>query len=144
MGVAIVGKSIAAAECQPVGDMNTTPLIDVMLVLLIMFIVTIPVMTHAIKLDLPHSPPAERQVPPEVLDLEIDFDGTVSWNGSVVPSLQTLEQYFRSESHKNPQPEIHVRADRRAKYGVVASVLASAQRSHMKKIGFVNTAEFRD
>ena len=87
MGVAIVGKSIAAAECQPVGDMNTTPLIDVMLVLLIMFIVTIPVMTHVIKLDLPHSPPAERQVPPEVLDLEIDFDGTVSWNGSVVPSL---------------------------------------------------------
>lgn len=126
-------------------DINTTPLIDVMLVLLIMFIITIPIMTHAVKLDMPqaNNPPPQDQRP-EVIDLEVDFDGTVVWNGTVVPSVQTLEQYFRSESSKEPQPEIHLRPDRRAKYGTVAAVLAAAQRNRMKKIGFVNTSEFQD
>ena len=126
-------------------DINTTPLIDVMLVLLIMFIITIPVMTHAVKLDMPQAtnpPPPDQR--PEVIDLEVDFDGTVVWNGTVVPSVQTLEQYFRIESSKEPQPEIHLRPDRRSKYGSVAVVLAAAQRNHMKKIGFVNTSEFRE
>jgi biopolymer transport protein ExbD len=126
-------------------DINTTPLIDVMLVLLIMFIITIPIMTHAVKLDMPQAnnpPPPDAR--PEVIDLEVDFDGTVVWNGTVVPSVQTLEQYFRSESGKEPQPEIHLRPDRRAKYATVAAVLAAAQRNRMKKIGFVNTSEFRD
>jgi biopolymer transport protein ExbD len=130
----------------PLCDMNTTPLIDVMLVLLIMFIITIPIMTHAVKLDMPQPNPNQQRppVPPEVIDLEVDFDGTVVWNGTVVPSVQTLESYLRSESSKEPQPEIHLRPDRRAKYGSVAVVLAAAQRNHMKKIGFVNTSEFRD
>ena len=130
----------------PLCDMNTTPLIDVMLVLLIMFIITIPIMTHAVKLDMPQPNPNQQRppVPPEVIDLEVDFDGTVVWNGTVVPSVQTLESYLRSESGKEPQPEIHLRPDRRAKYGSVAIVLAAAQRNHMKKIGFVNTSEFRD
>jgi biopolymer transport protein ExbD len=129
---------------RPVADMNTTPLIDVMLVLLIMFIVTIPVMTHAIKLDLPvndHRPIVQQR--PEVIDLEIDFDGTVVWNGTVVPR-GALDAYFRHEAGSSEQPEIHIRADRRAKYGVVAQVLASAQRNRMQTIGFVNTAEFAD
>ena len=138
-----VGSS--SGESAPMCEMNTTPLIDVMLVLLIMFIITIPVMTHAVKLDMPqaNNPPPQDQRP-EVIDLEVDFDGTVVWNGSVVPSVQTLEQYFRQESSKSPQPEIHLRPDRRAKYGNVALVLAAAQRNRMKKIGFVNTSEFRD
>ena len=126
-------------------DINTTPLIDVMLVLLIMFIITIPIMTHAVKLDMPmpnNAPPPT--VRPEVIDLEVDFDGAVVWNGTVVSNLSTLENYLRSESGKDPQPEIHLRPDRRAKYGQVAVVLAAAQRNHMKKIGFVNTSEFRD
>jgi biopolymer transport protein ExbD len=132
-------------ENAPMVEMNMTPLIDVMLVLLIMFIITIPVMTHAVKLDMPqaNNPPPQDQRP-EVIDLEVDFDGTVVWNGSVVPSIQTLEQYFSQESTKEPQPEIHLRPDRRAKYGTVALVLAAAQRNRMKKIGFVNTSEFRD
>jgi biopolymer transport protein ExbD len=83
-------------------------------------------------------------VRPDVIDLEVDFDGTVVWNGTVVPSLSTLETYLRSESGKDPQPEIHMRPDRRAKYGDVAVVLAAAQRNRMQKIGFVNTSEFRD
>ena len=125
-------------------DINTTPLIDVMLVLLIMFIITIPVMTHAVKLDMPRptdAPPPP--VRPEVIDIEIDFDGTVLWNGTPV-TVDALEGYFRTESQKDPQPELHLRPDKRSRYDVVARVLASAQRNRMKKIGFVNVAEFRD
>jgi biopolymer transport protein ExbD len=136
----------SSAEGEAMCDINTTPLIDVMLVLLIMFIITIPIMTHAVKLDMPqvNAPPPPEQVRPEVIDLEIDFDGTIVYNGTVVPSIETLEQYFRSEANKDPQPEIHLRPDRRAKYGAVAVVMAAAQRNRMQKIGFVNTSEFKD
>jgi biopolymer transport protein ExbD len=127
-------------------DINTTPLIDVMLVLLVTLIITLPVMTHAVKLDMPNAnnppPPPDQQ--PEVIDLEIDFDGTVVWNGTPVTGIAQLEGYFNAERDKVPQPEIHLRPDRRAKYDIVAKVLAAAQRNHMKKIGFVNVAEFRD
>jgi biopolymer transport protein ExbD len=126
-------------------DINTTPLIDVMLVLLVTLIVSLPIMTHAVKLDMPQTnnpPPPDAR--PEVIDLEIDFDGTVVWNGTVVASVQQLESYFHTEAVKQPQPEIHLRPDRRARYDNVARVLAAAQRNRMKKIGFVNTSDFRD
>lgn len=123
---------------------NTTPLIDVMLVLLVTLIISLPVMTHAIKLDLPQIPPAAVKPPAEVINLDIDFDGTVVWNGTPVASWQQLEGYFRTEARRDPQPEIHLRPDRGAKYDVVARVLASAQHNRVKKIGFVNTAEFND
>jgi biopolymer transport protein ExbD len=90
------------------------------------------------------NPPPPPPRPPEVIDLEIDFDGTVVWNGTPVASLSQLEGYFNAERDKDPQPEIHLRPDRRARYEVVAKVLAAAQRNHLKKIGFVNVAEFRD
>lgn len=128
-------------------DINTTPLIDVMLVLLVMLIITLPIMTHAVKLDMPNAnnpPPPTQQATP--ITLEIDFDGTVVWNGTVVPgtpgNMDTLDQYFHTESTQDPQPEIHLQPDRHVKYGVVAQVLAAAQRNHMVKIGFVNTTEF--
>jgi biopolymer transport protein ExbD len=126
-------------------DINTTPLIDVMLVLLVTLIVSLPIMTHAVKLDMPQAtnPPPE-ELRPEVIDLELDFDGTVVWNGTMVADLPTLEQYFRTESVKEPQPEIHLRPDRRVKYGYVAGVLAAAQRNRMQRIGFVNTSDFRE
>ena len=139
-----MAMSVGGAAGAPMCDINTTPLIDVMLVLLVTLIVSLPIMTHAVKLDMPQAnqqpPPPDQR--PEVIDLEIDFDGTVVWNGNVVQSLSQLEGYFREESSKDPQPEIHLRPDRRAKYDYVAKVLASAQRNRMKKIGFVNTAEF--
>jgi biopolymer transport protein ExbD len=137
-----VGTASGAAFC----DINTTPLIDVMLVLLVTLIVTLPIMTHAVKLDMPNvsNPPPPPPTPPEVIDLEIDFDGTVVWNNTPVASLSQVEAYFHAERDKDPQPEIHLRPDRRAKYDIVAKVLAAAQRNHMKKIGFVNVAEFRD
>jgi biopolymer transport protein ExbD len=127
-------------------DINTTPLIDVMLVLLVTLIVSLPIMTHAVKLDMPrtNAPPPPPDQKPEVIDLDIDFDGTVVWNGNTVPSMGTLEQYFRTEAAKEPQPEVHLRPDRRAKYDYVAKVLAAAQRNRMRRIGFVNTGEFAD
>lgn len=140
-----MSMSVGGSEDGAMVEMNTTPLIDVMLVLLIMFIITIPVMTHAVKLDMPRptdAPPPP--VPPEVIQLEIDFDGTVVWNGSAVSNLNQLDGFFRQEAVKDPQPELHLRPDKRARYEVVAKVLASAQRNRMKKIGFVNVAEFRD
>ena len=127
-------------------DINTTPLIDVMLVLLVTLIVSLPIMTHAVKLDMPDvsHPQPPPPVQPEVIDLEIDFDGTVVWNGTPVTGLSQLEGFFHASRDKDPQPEIHLRPDRRAKYEIVARVLAAAQRNRMKKIGFVNVSEFKE
>ena len=136
-----VGTSTGAVMC----DINTTPLIDVMLVLLVTLIVSLPIMTHAVKLDMPQSnnpPPPDQR--PDVIDLEIDFDGTVVWNGTPIQSLDQLEGYFHTEADKPVQAEIHLRPDRRVRYDSVARVLAAAQRNRMKKIGFVNTSEFKD
>jgi biopolymer transport protein ExbD len=136
-----MGMSIGGGEDEPMMDINMTPLIDVMLVLLIMFIITIPVMTHAVKLDMPRATNAPSTVQPVVINLEIDFDGTVLWNGTPV-DLESLEGYFRREAAIEPQPELHIRPSKRAKYDVVARVLASAQRNGMRKIGFVGNEQF--
>jgi biopolymer transport protein ExbD len=140
-----MAMSVGGASGGVMCDINTTPLIDVMLVLLVTLIVSLPIMTHAVKLDMPQNknqPPPDQR--PEVIDLEVDFDGTVVWNGTVVQNINQLEGYFRLEAAKDPQPEIHMRPDRRAKYDYVAKVLAAAQRNRMKKIGFVNTPDFKD
>jgi len=139
-----MSMSVGGSGGEEMVDINTTPLIDVMLVLLIMLILTLPIMTHAVKLDMPNAnnPPPPQEQRPEVIDLTIDYDGTVVWNGNTVPNLDTLAGYFRTEAMKDPQPEIHLRPDKRVKYDFVAKVLAAAQRNHMKRIGFVNTAEF--
>jgi biopolymer transport protein ExbD len=134
----------ARAHGTTICDINTTPLIDVMLVLVVTLIVSLPIMTHAVKLDLPQSPPARDLMPPEVIHIDIDFDGTVVWNGTTVASWQQLESYFQSQAQRDPQPEIHLRADRRAEYDAVARVLAAAQRNHLRKLGFADTAEFGD
>ena len=128
-------------EDEPMMEMNMTPLIDVLLVLLVMFIITIPVMTHAVKLDMPRPTNAAQQSDPVVINLEIDFDGTVLWNGTPV-EIEALESYFRREAANEPQPELHIRPSKRAKYDVVARVLASAQRNGMRKIGFVGNEQF--
>jgi biopolymer transport protein ExbD len=133
--------SIGGGEDEPMMDINMTPLIDVMLVLLIMFIITIPVMTHAVKLDMPRASNAPSNVQPVVINLEIDFDGTVLWNGTPV-EYEALEGYFRREAANDPQPELHIRPSKRARYDVVARVLASAQRNGMRKIGFVGNEQF--
>ena len=130
------------AEAAPMMDINMTPLIDVLLVLLVMFIITIPVMTHAVKLDMPRPTNAPQDnVLPVVINLEIDFDGTVLWNGTAV-TLESLDTYFRREAANDPQPELHIRPNKRASYDVVARVLAAAQRNGLLKIGFVGNEQF--
>lgn len=132
------------SEGAPMCDINTTPLIDVMLVLLVTLIVTLPIMTHAVKLDMP--PPNPNQPPPPVqpviINLDIYYDGTISWNGQTIPSLNELESQFKEAAAQDPQPELHLAPDSHAKYDTVAKVLAAAQRNHMQKIGFVNTSQF--
>jgi biopolymer transport protein ExbD len=127
---------------EPMMEMNMTPLIDVLLVLLVMFIITIPVMTHAVKLDMPRAQDNPTQnVLPVVINLEIDFDGTVLWNGTPV-TVDSLDSYFRREAANDPQPELHIRPNKRASYDVVARVLAAAQRNGLLKIGFVGNEQF--
>jgi biopolymer transport protein ExbD len=140
-----MSMSVGAAEQgAPMMEINTTPLIDVMLVLIIVLIMSIPVMTHATKLDMPQTNNPPPLVRPEVIQIDIDFDGTIVWNGTVVSGIPQLESFFRSERGKDPQPEIHLRPDRRSRYETTALVMAAAQRNHMKKMGFVNISEFRD
>ena len=126
---------------EPMMEMNMTPLIDVLLVLLVMFIITIPVMTHAVKLDMPRPNPNQPLTQPVVINLEIDFDGTVLWNGTPV-TVDSLDAYFSREAQVEPQPELHLRPNKRAKYDVVARVLAAAQRNGLRKIGFVGNEQF--
>ena len=125
-------------------DINTTPLIDVMLVLLIMLIVTIPVQTHAVKLDMPQGKPPPAAVELEVVRLEIDFDGTIYWNGTVLPDRATLESYLRAAARKAPQPEIHLAPNKLVKYAYVAMVLAESQRLGVTRIGLVGNEQFMD
>ncbi len=137
-----VGPS--SGEDDVMVEMNTTPLIDVMLVLIIMLIVTIPVQTHAIKLDMPrpNNPPPPQLVEPEVINLEIDFDGTILWNGNTVASAGQLQHYLNQVARKDPQPEMHVRPHRLVKYDHVARVLGMAQRTGVKKMGFVGNEQY--
>jgi biopolymer transport protein ExbD len=137
-----VGKE--GGEDEVMLDINTTPLIDVMLVLLVMLIVTIPIQTHAVKLDLPinNNPPPPEQEMPEVVNLEIDFDGTVIWNGTPVASRAQLDRFLQDTASKVPQPEVHLRPNRLAKYDAVARTLADAQRLGVTKIGFVGNEQY--
>lgn len=126
----------------PMMEMNTTPLIDVMLVLIIMLIVTLPVMTHAVKLDMPRPDNAPPPVQPEMVTIIIDYDSTILWNDAPVPNIATLERYFKVEAAKMPQPQVAIRPDARAKYDTVAQVLASAQRNRIEKMGLIGNEQF--
>jgi biopolymer transport protein ExbD len=129
---------------EPMMDINTTPLIDVMLVLLIMFIITIPIQTHAVKLDMPQGTPPPALVQPEIVRLDIDFDGTILWNGKALPDRATLEQYLRAAAAQSPQPEIHLAPNKLAKYASVAEVLAESQRLGVTKLGIVGSEQFME
>jgi biopolymer transport protein ExbD len=123
-------------------DINTTPLIDVMLVLLIMLIITIPIQTHAVKLNMPSSQAAAPPVPPVVVNIDIDFDGTIVWNGEVVTSRDSLEYKFQQIARQDDQPEVHLRPNKLVTYKYVAMVMASAQRLGVTKIGLVGNEQF--
>ena len=125
------------AEGEPMLDINTTPLIDVMLVLLIMFIITIPVQTHAVKLDLPvnnNTPPPPIQ--PLKNTVGVTAQGQVTWNGNPI-SKDQLRQYLEVTQQMNPIPELHLQPDATSKYELVDEVLAITKKAHVQKMGFV-------
>jgi biopolymer transport protein ExbD len=135
-----MAMAISSSEGKSYSDINMTPLIDVMLVLLIIFIITIPSQTHAVKIDNPsHTQPPT--TPPEVIELAIDFDGTLLWNKTPV-ARATMQRYISQEATKSPQPEVHITVDKFSKYEIVAQTLADLQHRGLKKIGFVNNDFF--
>jgi biopolymer transport protein ExbD len=136
-----MAMAVGSKEGQSYSDINMTPLIDVMLVLLIIFIITIPSQTHAVKIDNPLPNNTQPPTPPEVIDLSIDFDGTLLWNKTPVDRA-TLQGYISQEAAKDPQPEVHITVDKFAKYEIVAQTLADLQHRGLKKIGFVNNDYF--
>ena len=128
-------------EDAPMMDMNTTPLIDVMLVLLIMFIITIPVQTHAVKIDLPIPTDSKSNVDPEKNKVMIDPAGTITWNGSPV-DLAQLAQYLEQTKALPVEPELQVQPDPYARYIVVDRVMAVVKRSGVGKLGFVGNEQY--
>lgn len=137
-----MGMNIGAAggihEPDVLTEMNTTPLIDVMLVLLVMLIITIPIQTHSVKLDMPTRTPPTAPSPPQVVTIDIDFDGTILWNGEAVSDRANLDARIRVAAMQAVQPEIHLRPNKLAAYKYVALVMADAQRLGLRKIGLVD------
>ncbi|HEY0281029.1 MAG TPA: biopolymer transporter ExbD [Rhizomicrobium sp.] len=129
------------AEDDVMLDINMTPLIDVLLVLLTLLIITLPIQTHAVKLDMPQPNPNPPQIQPIVVNLVVDFDGSILWNGTAV-DRGTLASYFQNASQQDPQPEIHLNPNKLARYDIVAKVLADAQRLGVKKIGFTGLDQY--
>ena len=128
-------------EPEVMMDINTTPLIDVMLVLIIMLIITIPVQLHAVHLNMPQGSPPPL-VKPEVVTLDIEASGALRWNGEAVADRAALEARLKAAAAQPYQPELHLRANKAVDYGVVAMVLASAQRLGMTKLGMVGNEQF--
>ncbi len=131
----------ASGDGEVMVEMNTTPLIDVMLVLLTLLIITLPIQTHAVKLDMPRPNTPPPPIPPIVVELGVDFDGTTTWNGQAVDRA-TLDSYFQNAAQADPQPEIHLNPNRLAKYDTVAKVLADAQRIGVTHIGFTGIEQY--
>ena len=129
---------------EPMMEMNTTPLIDVLLVLLIMFIITIPIQTHAVKVDLPQPDPNNRNVvDTEKNKIAISADGVVTWNGATVDEV-TLRQYLDQTAAMSPEPELHFQPDANARYEVVDGILSIIKRSNVTKLGFVGNEQYRN
>jgi len=126
----------AQDEERAMSEINTTPLVDVMLVLLIVFMITIPVITHTVPLELPHVRNLATQTKPENINISINRDGQIFWNLSVVDTNGLLER-LKSAAVQRPQPEVHVRADQMTRYEYVGRVILTAQRAGIQKVGFI-------
>jgi len=123
----------------PMAEINVTPLVDVMLVLLIIFMITAPLMSHKIRIDLPQANPnVQEQNPPEPIDLAVKETGEIFWNDELVTEAM-LQAQLRVAAQKNPQPELQIRADKDTKYQLIATVMANAKSAGMVKIGFITT-----
>jgi biopolymer transport protein ExbD len=138
-----IGSS-ESIHCDPevMIEMNTTPLIDVMLVLLVMLIITIPIQLHSVNVDMPAPSAANQQEPPKAITIEVNANSQVVWDGQILNDRASLETKMQLEAAKPDQPEIHFLPNRAAKYEVVAAVMASAQRLGLQKIGLANIPDF--
>ena len=132
----------ASGDPEVMVDINTTPLIDVMLVLLIMLIITIPVQLHAVNLNMPAGNPPPPTKEPVVVTIDIDFDGTILWNGETMASREALQVKLHDAAVQADQPEVHVRPNKLVEYKYVAEVLAEAQRLGVAKLGMVGNEQF--
>jgi biopolymer transport protein ExbD len=137
-----IGSGSDSGDAEVMMDINTTPLIDVMLVLIIMLIITIPVQLHTVNLNMPAGNPPPPTAPPVVVTVDIDFDGTVLWNGEALPDRAALEARLQQAAAEPDQPEVHIRPNKLVEYKAVAMVLASAQRLGVTKLGMVGNEQF--
>lgn len=123
-------------------EINTTPLVDVMLVLLIIFIITIPVINHSVKIDLPHATNQPDEIKPESINLSIDAQGMIFWNNESI-DIEQMHTRISEASKKTPQPELHLRAERTTQYEKIVEIMAAAQSGGLSKIGFVTDPEIK-
>jgi biopolymer transport protein ExbD len=137
-----VGSSGSGDEPDVMMDINTTPLIDVMLVLIIMLIITIPAQLHSVNLDMPVGTPPIKKVEPTVIRRDVTASGVVNWNGEPTQGRADVKQRLTQASAVQPQPELHIRSEGKAKYQHLAFVLAEAQRLGLNKLGIVGTENF--
>ena len=137
-----VGSSSADDDGDVMVDINTTPLIDVMLVLLIMLIITIPAQLHSVNLDMPLPTNAPKKQDPVVIRIDVDASSVINWNGKPLASRAEMEARLSEAATLQPQPELHIRSHAKARYDAVASVLASAQRIGLTKLGIVGSEQF--
>ena len=135
--MAITTSGAPSDEDRPMSEINTTPLVDVMLVLLILFLITIPVITQSVNVDLPKAANIPTQTKPENINIAVDADGNVYWNTARVPTKEALLERIKQVAVLDPQPEIHVRGDRNTKYEYVGQVIVMIQRGGVQKVGFI-------
>jgi len=144
MGMNVGSGSAKGADPEPMMEMNMTPLIDVLLVLIIMMIITIPKQDHSVNLNMPvGTPPPQTNEKPVVVTIDVDFDGTILWDGQVVPNRAELEAKMNGVAAMPNQPEVHLRPNKLVEYKVVAGVMATAQRLGVTKIGMVGNEQFQ-
>ncbi len=137
MGMSISTGGGPGEDEEPLSAINTTPLVDVMLVLLIIFLITVPVITQSVKVDLPKAANIPTQTKPENVNIAVDADGNVFWNTGLVPTQEALLDRLKVVAVMDPQPEIHVRGDKHTKYEHIGRVIVLCQRSGIQKVGFI-------
>jgi biopolymer transport protein ExbD len=143
MSMNVGSGSSKGADPEPMMEVNMTPLIDVMLVLIIMMIITIPKQNHSVNLNMPVGTPPPQTEKPQVVTVDVDFDGTILWDGVAIPDRATLEAKMQSVASQPNQPEVHLRPNKLVEYKVVAGVMATAQRLGVTKIGMIGNEQFQ-
>jgi biopolymer transport protein ExbD len=137
MGMSISTGGGPGEDEKPLSEINTTPLVDVMLVLLIIFLITVPVITQSVNVQLPKAANIPTQTKPENVNIAVDVDGNVFWNTGLVPNQEALLERLKAVAVMDPQPEIHVRGDKHTKYEHIGRVIVLCQRSGIQKVGFI-------